>query len=125
MAPQPIPPVTAMVLGQPITLEQPVYVPGNERNGVWASPLLETVLGPPLKVFHDAAPGVQCHINLQGDMGLLVFTFREVRRSYAGLPARLLCDLVLQGEAVGSSWFGGRASNGRAGNSKSLAAGGP
>jgi hypothetical protein len=32
-----IPPVTGMVLDHPITLEQTVYVPGNERNGVWAS----------------------------------------------------------------------------------------
>ena len=34
------------MLDQPITLEQPVYVPGNDRQGVWASPLLETVFGP-------------------------------------------------------------------------------
>ena len=26
-----------------ITLDQPVYVPGNDRQGIWASPLLETV----------------------------------------------------------------------------------
>jgi len=38
-----IPPVTGLVLDRPITLEQPVYVPGNERQGVWASPLLERV----------------------------------------------------------------------------------
>ena len=39
-----IPPVSGLVLDRPITLEQPVYVPGNERHGVWASPLLETCL---------------------------------------------------------------------------------
>ena len=41
-----IPRVSGLVLDRPITLEQPVYVPGNERHGVWASPLLETVFGP-------------------------------------------------------------------------------
>ena len=91
-----IPPVTGLVLDRPITLEQPVYVPGNERHGVWASPLLETVFGPDPKVFQDAAPGEPGRLNLRGDLDLLVFTFWEVRRSYAQLPARLLCDLVLQ-----------------------------
>jgi hypothetical protein len=91
-----IPPVTGLVLDRPITLEQPVYVPGNEQQGVWASPLLETVLGPAPKVFQDAAPGEPGRPNLRGDLDLLVITFNEVRRSYAQLPARLLCDLVLQ-----------------------------
>ena len=50
-----IQPVSGLVLDRPITLEQPVYVPGNERHGVWASPLLETVFGPAPKVFEEAA----------------------------------------------------------------------
>ena len=91
-----IPPVSGLVLDRPITLEQPVYVPGNERHGVWASPLLETVFGPAPKVFQDAIPGEPGRLNLRGDLDLLVFTFYEVRRSYDQLPARLLCDLVLQ-----------------------------
>ena len=41
-----IPSVSGLVVDHPITLEQPVYLPGNERHGVWASPLLETVFGP-------------------------------------------------------------------------------
>jgi len=85
-----------LVLDRPITLEQPVYVPGNERHGVWASPLLETVFGPAPKVFQDAAPGEPGRLNLKGDLDLLVFTFHEVRRSYDQLPARLLCELVLR-----------------------------
>ena len=84
------------MLDRPITLEQPVYVPGNERHGVWASPLLETVFGPAPKVFQDAAPGEPGGLNMRGDLDLLVFTLCEVRRSYDQLPARLLCDLVLQ-----------------------------
>jgi hypothetical protein len=90
-----IPPLTGMVLDRPITLEQIVYVPGNERNGVWASPLLETVYGPDPRVFQDAAPGEPGRLNLRGDLDLLAFTLGEVRRSYTVLPTRLLCDLVL------------------------------
>ena len=90
------PPVTGMLLDRPITLEQRVYLPGNERNGVWASPLLETVFGPAKKVFQDACPGEPGRLNMRGDLDILAFTFCEVRRSYDQLPARLLCDLVLQ-----------------------------
>ena len=91
-----IPPVTGLVLDRPITLEQPVYVPGNERNGVWASPLLETVVGPAPKVFQEAAALEAGRLNVRGDLDLLVFTSWELRRSYTRLPARLLCDLFLQ-----------------------------
>jgi hypothetical protein len=91
-----IPPVTGLVLGRPITLDQPVYVPGNERNGVWASPMLETVCSPAPKVFQDAAPGEPGRLNPRGDLDLPLFTFCEVRRTYAELPPRLLCDPVLQ-----------------------------
>jgi hypothetical protein len=91
-----IPPVTGMVLDRPITLEQPVYLPGNERHGMWASPLLETVTGPDPKMFQEAVPGAPGRLNLRGDLDLLIFTFCEVRRSYDQLPARLLCDLVVQ-----------------------------
>jgi hypothetical protein len=91
-----IPPVTGLVLDRPITLEQLVYLPGNERHGVWASPLLETVIGPDPKVFRDAIPGESGRLSLRGDLDLLVFTFWEMRRSYDQLPARLLGDLVLR-----------------------------
>ena len=91
-----IPPITGLVLDRPITLDQTVYVPGNERHGVWASALLETVFGPDPKVFQVAAPAQSVRLSLRGDLDLLVFTFCEVRRSYAELPARLLRDLVLQ-----------------------------
>ncbi len=103
-----IPPVSGLVLDRPITLEQPVYLPGNERHGVWASPLLETVFGPAPKVFQDAIPGEPGRLNMSGDLDLLVFTFWEVRRSYSQLPARLLCDLVLQMRARGPLQASGR-----------------
>jgi hypothetical protein len=91
-----IPPATGMVLDRAITLDQPVYLPGNERQGIWASPLLETASGPDPKVFQEAAPGEPGHLNLRGDLDLLIVTFCEVRRSYDLLPARLLCDLVVR-----------------------------
>jgi hypothetical protein len=90
------PPLTGWVLGQPITLEQTVYVPGNQRHGVWASPLLETVIAPDPRVFQDASPAGPGRLNLRGDLDLLAITICEVRRSYAELPARFLCDLVLR-----------------------------
>ena len=34
---------SGLVLDQPYTLEQPVFLPGNEHHGVWGSALLETV----------------------------------------------------------------------------------
>jgi hypothetical protein len=103
-----IPPMTGWVLDRPILLEQPVYVPGNERNGVWASPLLETVIGPEPEVFQDAGSGEQGRLNLWGDLDLLVFTLREVRRSYAQLPARLLRDLADRGPVKLDGHFGKR-----------------
>ena len=39
--------LSPLVLEQPFTLEQAVYMPGNGRHGVWASPLLEAVYSPP------------------------------------------------------------------------------
>ncbi len=104
-----IPPVSGLVLDRPITLEQPVYLPGNERQGIWASPLLETVFGPAPKVFQEGAALEAGRLNMRGDLDLLVFTFCEVRRSYTELPARLLRDLVLQMKARGPLQASGRA----------------
>jgi hypothetical protein len=83
-----IPYGTALVLERPITLDQPVYVPGNEAQGVWGSPLLETVLGPEPKGDREAAPGSAEGLSLRGDFELIVFVAGELRRSYAELPRR-------------------------------------
>ncbi len=32
-----------VTLDQPVSLDQPVFCPGNERHGIWSSPYLETV----------------------------------------------------------------------------------
>ena len=103
-----VPAVSGLILDRPITLEQPVYVPGNERHGVWASPLLETVYGPGPKVFQDAAQGETGRLNMRGDLYMLVFTFGAVRHSYDQLPARLLGDLVLQMTTRGTLQANGR-----------------
>ena len=85
---------TRLVLERPITLEQTVYLPGNERQGVWGSPLLETVVGPEPKQDREAAPSQDSRLSLRGDLELAVFAAGELRRSYAELPVRLVCDLV-------------------------------
>ena len=87
---------TGLALEQPITLEQPVYLPGNERYGVWASPLLETVFGPEPKGDHGAAPGPPGGISLRGDLELAVLAGRELRRSYSELPVRWIYEVALQ-----------------------------
>jgi hypothetical protein len=104
-----IPPVSGWALGRPITLEQPVYLPGNERQGVWASPLLQTVVEPAPSVFQDAIPGEPGRLSLRGDADLLVFTICELRRSYDQLPARLLGDLLLRTRVRRTLLAGGRA----------------
>jgi hypothetical protein len=75
--------VTGLMLEHPITLEQPVYVPGNERQGVWASPLLETVLGPEPKCEREVPPSRDGRLSLRGDLELAVFAAEELRRTAA------------------------------------------
>jgi hypothetical protein len=90
-----IPYFSGLVLGRPISLEQPVYVPGNEHQGVWASPLLKTVFGPEPKSNQESASGKSGRRGLRGDAEVAAFAAHELRRSYSELPVRLLCDLAL------------------------------
>ena len=39
--------LSAYTLEKPLSLDQPVYFPGNERHGIWSSPKLVTVYPPP------------------------------------------------------------------------------
>ena len=91
-----MPHATRLVVGRPITLEQPVYLPGNDRQGAWASPMLETVHGPEPKGDHGAAPGPPPGINLRGDFELVVIAAGELRRSYSELPARWMYEVALR-----------------------------
>ena len=96
-----IPFVSGMVLEHPITLDQPVYVPGTEHQGVWASPLLETVFGPEPKANPGAAPGPAGSFSLRGDLELAVFAWGELRRSYSELPVRLMSEVALHAQIRG------------------------
>jgi hypothetical protein len=86
------------VLDQPITLEQPVYLPGNEFHGVWGSPLLEPVFGPESKGDRKAptATGKADGLHLRGDIEMIVYVAVELRRSYAELPQRWLLQTISQ-----------------------------
>jgi hypothetical protein len=94
-------PRATRLVGRPITLEQPVYVPGNVHQGVWASPLLEAVFGPEPKWDPGAAPGPPSSLSLRGDLELAIFAAVELRRSYAELPVRSMCDLALHPRVQG------------------------
>ena len=85
---------TRLALGRPITLDQPVYVPGNDHQGVWASPLLESVFGPEPKGDRGAAPGRPGGISLRGDVELIMFAAGELWRSYSELPVRWMSDVA-------------------------------
>lgn len=39
--------ISRWTLNTPLSLDQPAFFPGNERHGIWSSPLLETVYAPP------------------------------------------------------------------------------
>ncbi|MFO0888565.1 MAG: YiiX/YebB-like N1pC/P60 family cysteine hydrolase [Isosphaeraceae bacterium] len=62
-----------------ISLEQPVYVPGNDREGVWASPLLETVYS------GDAHPGERAEhadgarVTIRRDLDIILYAIGAVR----------------------------------------------
>jgi hypothetical protein len=87
---------TGLVLDQPITLDQPVYLPGNERHGMWASPLLEMVYFASVPTRERAgAPRRAEGPSLPGDIEMVVFVAGELRRSYAELPLRWLIHLEL------------------------------
>ncbi len=89
-----IPYGSGLVLERPITLDQPVYLPGNDRQGVWGSPMLETVLGPKPKRDRAAVPPPDSPVSLRGDLELVVFAAGELGRSYEELPARWFLELV-------------------------------
>ena len=86
-----IPRVSGLFVERPITLEQPVYLPGNERHGVWASTLLETVFGPELLLDQAVALSHVRRLRVEGDMEMVAFVVTELRRSYTEIPIRLIC----------------------------------
>jgi hypothetical protein len=96
-----MPYATRLVVERPITVEQPVYLPGNDHQGMWASPLLETVFGPEPKGGHRAASGQEVRLSIRGDLELIAFVACELRRSYSERPVQLICDLALHARVRG------------------------
>jgi hypothetical protein len=74
------PVVTKLFLTEPISLEQPVYVPGNDHEGVWSSDLLQTVYSGEPKANELAAHADLARLNLRGDGDLIRFAIGCVRQ---------------------------------------------
>ena len=88
-----------------ITLDQPTYVPGNDHQGIWASPLLETVYpyAKSAKAVKSSPPGPPPALCVKGDLAVTAFAFREVGRSYSQLPLRLIGELLAKAPASDTS----------------------
>ena len=69
------------VLKKPITLEQAVYMPGNGRHGVWASPLLETVYSPPDEHSTQDIARQDGYLGFGGDLRIVAAIVNELRTS--------------------------------------------
>jgi Permuted papain-like amidase enzyme, YaeF/YiiX, C92 family len=74
------PVVTKLSLTEPISLEQPVFVPGNDREGVWSSSLLETIYSAEPQAIELAAHADLARVNLRGDGDLIRYAIGSVRR---------------------------------------------
>jgi Permuted papain-like amidase enzyme, YaeF/YiiX, C92 family len=72
--------VTKLFLTEPITMEQPVFVPGNEHEGVWSSPLLETVFNAEPRSGELAPHADLARVNLRGDLDLMRFAIGAINR---------------------------------------------
>jgi hypothetical protein len=92
---------SSFVLDRPLTLDQPVYLPGNARQGIWASPLLETVFSTGPMVRREVAPEAPQGLSLSGDVAVVAFVVGELHRSYQELPLQWLSDLVPPPEVIG------------------------
>jgi Permuted papain-like amidase enzyme, YaeF/YiiX, C92 family len=86
--------LSALALKQPFSVDQPVYVPGNEKEGIWASPLLEQVYPRRTDVAPKAPPREPGKISVRGDIAVINFVVRELSRSYKELPLRLMLDYL-------------------------------
>jgi Permuted papain-like amidase enzyme, YaeF/YiiX, C92 family len=71
--------VTKLFLTEPISLEQPVYLPGNDHEGVWSSSLLETVYSAEPQANELAAHADLARVNLRGDFDLIRFAIGAIR----------------------------------------------
>lgn len=73
--------LTPLVLKTPLTLEQAVYMPGNARHGIWASPLLEVVDSPPADRNFEDTPRQDGRLSVRGDLAIFACIVNELRTS--------------------------------------------
>ena len=73
--------LSPLVLKKPLTLEQAVYMPGNGRHGMWASPLLEPVYPPPADRTIGDVPRQDGRFSLGGDLAIVAGIVNEFRTS--------------------------------------------
>ncbi len=93
--------ISGLLLGRAISFDQPVYLPGNERHGVWASPKLEAVFGPEPKRNREAASEQAGNVGVHGDVEMSVLVADELRRSYYARTVRWICGLALHPRVQG------------------------
>jgi Permuted papain-like amidase enzyme, YaeF/YiiX, C92 family len=86
--------LSGFALEQRFSVDQPVYVPGNEKEGIWASPLLEQVYARKTDAAPKAPPSEPSKLSLRGDVAVINFVVREASRSYKELPLRLMLDFL-------------------------------
>ena len=78
--------VTKLFLTEPISMEQPVYVPGNDHEGVWSSSLLETVFSAEPQASELAEHAELARVNLRGDFDLIRFAIGAIRHESKPIP---------------------------------------
>ena len=71
--------ISPMVLKRPLTLEQAVYMPGNGRHGLWASPLLEVVYSPPVDQTIEDTRRQDRRLSLSGDLAIVACIAHQLR----------------------------------------------
>jgi hypothetical protein len=71
--------ISPTVLKKPLTLEQRVYLPGNGRHGMWASPLLEVVYPPAADRSIEDMPRRDGRFSLGGDLAIIAGIVNDLR----------------------------------------------
>lgn len=70
---------SARVLETPITLDQRVYVPGDDHQGIWGASSLQTVAVTEPNPTQDTARPMPAGFGVRGDASMILFVFRELR----------------------------------------------